>query len=293
MPVKNPENKKRIYGRTVILLSLIALAAVSCFAFYTGLTVRNYVVESAKVTGGATVKIVAIADLHSRVYGEDQEPLLDMIAAQKPDMIALAGDIVDNKAQDTGAKMFLRAVPKIAPVYYVSGNHEFQTQRYDEIKKMIEGYGITVLSGERKYITINGADLCVCGIDDPAAFEYSDDPRILKYKDADGMLSQFSDLGDGTFNILLAHRPELIESYAKYDFDLVLSGHTHGGQVRIPLVLNGAFAPDQGFFPKYAGGRYDLRDMTMIVSRGLSFSGKAPRVFNPPEVVSVCIEGKK
>ena len=291
--MKNSGNKNRRYRRTIVFLLLVALAVVFVFAFFTGLTVRNYTIESGKVTGGGTVKIVAIADLHSNVYGEAQKPLLDMIAAQKPDIIALAGDIVDNKVPDIGAKMFLRAVPKIAPVYYVSGNHEFQTQRYDEIKKMIEGCGIMVLSGERKYITINGTDLCVCGIDDPVAFEYSDDPRTLKYKDADGMLSQFSDLGDDTFNILLAHRPELIESYAKYDFDLVLSGHTHGGQVRIPLVLNGTFAPDQGFFPKYAGGRYDLRDMTMIVSRGLSLSGKAPRVFDPPEIVAVCIEGKK
>ena len=102
---------------------------------------------------------------------------------------------------------------------------------------------------------------------------------------------RFADMDEGVFNLLLAHRPELIDLYGQYGFDLILSGHTHGGQIRVPLLINGLFAPDQGWFPKYAGGRYDIEDTTLIVSRGLSFNDLVPRVFNPPEVLVIDIKG--
>jgi predicted MPP superfamily phosphohydrolase len=157
---------------------------------------------------------------------------------------------------------------------------------------MIQEYGITVLSNESQYITVNGVRLCLCGIDDPEVFEYTSDKQLLMLKDTDGLLKRFSGLNDDTFNILLAHRPELIENYAKYNFDLVMSGHSHGGQVRIPPFVNGFFAPDQGWFPKYAGGRYKADNVTMVVSRGLGFDERVPRVFNPPDVVVVDIKGE-
>jgi uncharacterized protein len=281
-----PKKKWIIIG--IILLLLIALAV---FALYSGFVVRKYVVESGKVKDGGTVRIVGIADLHSCVFGEDQKPLIDLIKAQKPDIITLVGDIFDDKEPILGAQLFLEGIKDIDPVYYVSGNHEFWSKKYDIIKKMIEGYGITVLSNERCYVTVNGVDLCICGIDDPDAFKYSDDEKLLKFKNEEGILSQFSDLSDDAFNILLTHRPELIDEYRKYGFDMILSGHTHGGQVRIPLIMNGLFAPDQGYFPKYGGGEYRFSDMTMIISRGLAFDEKVPRIFNPPEVVVVDIQG--
>lgn len=285
--IKSPKRKRIILGTILILLVLLIVAAL-----YLGLTVRNYIIESDKINNGGSVRIVEISDLHSSVFGNDQKPLIDMIKTQRPDIITLTGDIVDDKEPVSGAKLFLEKVKDIAPVYYVSGNHEFWSRKCDDIKKMIEGYGITVLSNERRYVTVNGVSLCICGIDDPYVFEYSKDTEVLKYKDVDGLLERFSDIDDSTFNILLAHRPELIDDYRKYNFDLVLSGHTHGGQVRIPLILNGLFAPNQGYFPKYAGGRYDFSNMTMIISRGLSIDKKTPRIFDPPEVVVVDIKGK-
>jgi len=286
--LKKPRKKRIILGTILILLVLLTVSAL-----YSGLTVRNYVVESDKVKGvGGVVRIVQISDLHSVVFGNDQQPLIDMIKAQRPDIIMLTGDIVDDKEPISGAQLFLEKVKGIAPIYYVSGNHEFMSGKYDNIKKMIQGYGIMVLSNECRFVTVNGVNLCICGIDDPDVFRRSKDLGVLKYKDEDGLLERFSDLDDNTFNILLAHRPELIDSYRKYNFDLVLSGHTHGGQVRIPLILNGLFAPNQGYFPKYAGGRYDFSNMTMIISRGLSIDKKTPRIFDPPEVVVVDIKGK-
>ena len=102
----------------------------------------------------------------------------------------------------------------------------------------------------------------------------------------------FYELENNTnFKILLAHRPELIELYKKFSFDLVLSGHSHGGQMRVPFILNGLYAPNQGLFPKYAGGSYKHNSMIHIVSRGASFNPRLPRVFNPPEIVIIDIKG--
>ncbi len=292
--VKTEEAVRKKRNRLIILSGIVIfLAALAIWAFYIGLTVRKYEIKSEKAPEGASVRIAVIADLHSHIYGEDQQPLLDMIRAQQPDIIALVGDIVDDHEPQAGAKLFLQDIAKIAPEYYVSGNHEYWSGECENIKRMISSYGITVLSNERKYVTVNGVRLCICGIDDPEVFRYSEDAEVLKYKDEEGLLSLFSDIGGDTFNILLAHRPELIDEYKEYDFDLVLSGHTHGGQVRIPLFSNGLFAPSQGWFPKYPGGRYDFGSQTMIVSRGLSFNARVPRIFNPPEVVVVDIIGEQ
>lgn len=271
---------------------IAAVIMLGVWAFYTGLVVRQYEVQSEKVSDGARVRIVLIADLHSHVYGDDQQPLLDKIAAQQPDLIALAGDIVDdNEAQD-GAWTFLRKVSAIAPAYFVSGNHEYWSGKCDAIKQMAQDCGITVLSNARETVSINGVALCLCGIDDPDVMKYTDDPALLAMDDADEMLERFDDLGDDAVNVLLAHRPEHVDAYRQYDFDVVLSGHAHGGQIRVPLLLNGLFAPCQGFFPEYAGGRYEQDGQTMIVSRGLSFNRYVPRVWNPPEVVVVDIVGE-
>lgn len=285
------DNKKRRKKKLIIFVAvLLVIAGLAVWAFYSGLTVVTYTVASEKVPAGRSVRIAVIADLHSDIFGNNQRDLLDMIKAQKPDIIALVGDIVDDETPEVGAKLFLEDVAKIAPAYYVSGNHEFWSGKCDEIKQMVRGYGITVLGNEREYITVNGVRLCICGVDDPEVLKYTHDNDILTLPGYESLLKRFSDLDDRKFNILLAHRPESIEEYRKYNFDLVLSGHTHGGQVRIPLFVNGIFAPDQGYFPKYGGGMYTFDDITMVISRGLTL--KHPRVFNAPEVVIVDIEGE-
>ena len=293
-------------GRNVIFISMrerrirwirrgvIGAVAITLivWALYAGLTVRRYEIKSSKVMGGVSVRIALVADLHSHVYGEGQQILIDRIVAQKPDLIALAGDIVDDGQPQDGARMFLEKAANIAPTYYVSGNHEYWSGQCDTIKEMIAGYGIVVLENEQVDVSVKGVRLCLCGIDDPEVLEYTNDPQIMAMESPDELLTRFDDLGSDTVNVLLAHRPERVDAYRQYDFDVVLSGHAHGGQVRIPLILNGLFAPDQGFFPEYAGGVYENGGQTMIVSRGLSINPRVPRVFNPPEIVMVDIVGQ-
>ncbi len=289
--LRNAPTRRELKKRLRLALIFAVVFGLTVWAFYGGLILQSYEVQSGKISSGS-VRIAVIADLHSRLWGEDQQPLLDMIAAQQPDIIALPGDIADDGEPLYGAEMFFRGVSDIAPAYYVSGNHEYWTGAYDEIHDMIESHGITVLDNESEALTIGGMRVCLCGIDDPEIFDYTDDPWLLALGSEEALLNRFSDLDSDTYNVLLAHRPEYINAYLQYDFDLILSGHTHGGQVRVPLLVNGLFAPDQGWLPKYAGGRYDFDGTTMIVSRGAGAGNALPRIFDPPEIVVVDISAK-
>ena len=231
-----------------------------------------------------------LSDLHSYVYGGDQLPLLQRVADEKPDLILLCGDIIDDKKPQSGAMLLLAGIVELAPCYYVSGNHEYWSGDPQGIFSLVESYGIRVLRNEWENVQIGTADIIICGADDPARYggrtpkTYGNDVIYRR------MLARFDRVQTDRFRILLAHRPEYMEEYASHAFDLALCGHAHGGQWRIPYVLNGLIAPNQGFFPAYAGGRYDLDGMVGIVGRGLMLDWK-PRLFNPPEIVTVDIEG--
>ncbi len=275
--------KKHVVSAAVLCAVGIAIAGLQY-----GLTIRRYTVQTDKIGEGKALRLVMLSDLHSYTYGSDQSPLLHRVAAEEPDVILLCGDIVDDKKPISGAKLLLQQITNIAPCYYVSGNHEYWSEDAEAIFNLIESYGICVLHNEREEISIAGEQYMICGVDDPAANgtrirrSYGDRTEYLN------TLDSFRDLSEDRFNILLAHRPEYIGEYAEYPFDLVLCGHAHGGQWRIPYLLNGLIAPNQGFFPTYAGGQYRCGDTTAIVGRGLMLDWK-PRLFNPPEIVVVDI----
>ena len=286
------EIKGRSRSRKKIVVLIIAgLFVFMIFAaFYDGLTVRRYRVGTDKLDPGQNVRIVLIADLHSSIYGEGQKSLVGLIKKQDPDLIALAGDIADDREPHTGTEMFLANIRDIAPVFYVSGNHECWSYETDRIKAMIKRYGATVLEHDYRKITINGAEIIICGVDDPDIKLHKD----IWYDWEQEMHEAFDGLEtEPGYKILLSHRPELVDIYREFSFDLVLSGHSHGGQVRIPFILNGLYAPDQGLFPEYIGGLYRHGVMTHIVSRGVSYNPRLPRIFNPPEVVVIDISGDR
>lgn len=275
--------KKRIICALLLCAAGIGIAGLQC-----GLTVRRYTVQSGKLAAGKRLRIVMLSDLHSYVYGADQSPLLKRVADEQPEVILLCGDIVDDKEPQQGAQMLLENIADIAPCYYVSGNHEFWSEDTESIFDMVQSYGIHVLRNAREEITVDGVRYTICGVDDPAG-SGDRQPRSYGSREAhQKALSEFSDLPQDSFNILMAHRPEYIAEYARQPFDLVLCGHAHGGQWRIPYLMNGLFAPNQGLFPKYAGGLYCCGDMIEIVGRGLVLDWK-PRLFNPPEIVVVDI----
>jgi predicted MPP superfamily phosphohydrolase len=183
----------------------------------------------------------------------------------------------------------LEAIKDIAPVFYVTGNHEIWSRDVDSIKDVFRSYGVTVLENETIEVVIGDVPLIIGGAEDPDINRY--ERRPLAWKDE--VTEAFSGMNDTeSFRLLLSHRPEQISVYEDLSFDLVLSGHAHGGQVRIPFLFNGLLAPNQGFFPKYAGGLYEHDNFTHIVSRGVSFNPRLPRVFNPPEIVVIDVVGQ-
>ncbi len=276
--------KTRKYWLITGLLVVLLFAA-----FYNGLVVKKYIINTNKLDADQSVRIVLISDLHNHVYGENQSKIISSIRKQSPDIIALTGDIADDEMPIEGTEQFLAGIQGIAPTYYVSGNHEYWSNDIQNIKNTIRQYDVTILENTYQQIKVNNSSIIIGGVDDP---------DIVKYEkpgfDWEGELYKaFLELQDKPdFKILLAHRPELIEIYKRSDFDLVLSGHAHGGQVRIPFILNGLYAPDQGWFPQYAGGEYKHDSLIHIVSRGVSFNPRLPRVFNPPEIVVVDIKGE-
>ena len=232
-------------------------------------------------------RIVFITDLHSCLYGgKDQSTLMEAVRAQNPDVVLLGGDVFDDDLPWDGAKSALEQLGKEFSCFYISGNHEVRTKKLDVIKETVQSYGITVLEGS--VVTakeLGGAqNIEIYGFDDTTLYGNF-------YEQRKHMESTLQKGAEDAYKILLIHRPEYIKQYAELGFDLVLCGHAHGGQWRIPGVLNGFYAPGQGFFPKYAGGYYKVENTELIVSRGLARrSHPLPRIFNRPELVVIDIE---
>lgn len=228
-------------------------------------------------------KIAHVSDLHNAVFGRKNEKLLSLIRAAEPDIIAITGDLIDSRHTDIDSAMaFVEAAAEIAPVYYVTGNHESRLD-FDEIEPRLIAAGARVLRNEAEDIGRGGERIRLAGIDDPSFIRTGGTAE----ERAAAELEQLGD-GGGTFTVLLAHRPELVEVYAEYGAGLVLSGHAHGGQVRLPL-LGGLYAPGQGLLPEYDSGLYSLGETQMVVSRGLGNSVAPLRVNNRPELVIVTL----
>jgi len=253
---------------------------------------RRYALKSDRTgeheSGGSAadrppLRIVLLTDLHNTFHGKRQRKLIDGVIAENPDLILLAGDFADNDRQIDATLSLLDGVTEHAPVYYVTGNHEYYYGFVETIWAKLKTHGAVILSDGYVELDVNGGKVVLCAADDPGRIKY--DPG---YDQGAAMARAFGRLGGVIgYKILIAHRPERIAEYLEYPFDLILAGHAHGGQVRIPFLVNGLYSPNQGFLPKYAGGYYEKE--RMIVSRGLSVYPLFPRVFNPPELVSITI----
>ncbi len=266
--------------KIAIAASVAALAGVATSALWQGLTVKRYVVFSHKLS--SPIRLAHISDLHSSVYGKDQEKLIEAIFMESPDIVLYTGDIVDNRVDPTPAFALMAALSELFPSYYVTGNHEYYGERVDDIKHAVSSLcKVRVLNGESAVLDIRDNRISVSGIDDHKIGR-------REWLRAAERLS----LEDDVFNVFLSHRPDLVSLYNMIGADLTLCGHAHGGQLIIPGILNGLWAPHQGFFPKYAGGLYHLEKGDMIVSRGLS-RNIYPRIFNPPELVVIDIIPKQ
>lgn len=263
-----------------ILPALAILVVLTLIALDERLILRTYTVVSPKLT--AEVRLAVVTDFHSSDNADD---VVAMVASCAPDAVLLVGDLFDDDTANRPTERTLslmRQLSALYPCYYVSGNHEAWTGEMDALYQQTEEAGVTVLRMSSGVLTVRGQRIALCGIPDPYEMVFSGAP------DTEEQLQQaLEDVDSADFTVLLAHRPELLAKYAQFPLDLVVSGHAHGGQVRIPGVLNGLYAPNQRWFPKLAGGAYTQDGTTLIVSRGLAVRTRLPRIFNRPEVVLV------
>ncbi len=274
--------KKWIFAGIIILF---------IWAFYSRMVVTRYTVYTDKWRRGQTLRVVLLADLHSRYYAEGQDKLAEMILKEKPDMIALAGDIIDDRISPEGTFDLLKRLEGHAPIFYVTGNHDCNRDDMEEMKVLLKKHSVKVLDDEEEIITLKGQSVRIAGLEDPCNRE-DGKTKIRWILSKKGLFKKREDV----YSILISHRPELFPLYDRWEFDLVLCGHTHGGLVRIPGISNGLWAVDQGYFPKYPGGLYvhegKTGEYSQVVSRGCSVNPTAPRVFNPPEIVVIDVGGE-
>lgn len=258
------------------------------------LTVSRYDIPLADLPAAFDGYTIAqVSDLHNARFGREQSKLLAAINAAKPDMIAITGDLFHTARRDN-AYSFLEQASKLAPCYFVSGNHEQRFADYfSAIVPRLESLGARIIDDERVTVTRGGDFITLIGLADPTFSNLMPPERLTDEK--------LSRLERGGFTVLLSHRPELFPVYARHNISLVLTGHAHGGQVRIPFAKRGLFAVHQGWLPKYTEGIFtenitnttqtDTRSprkiCTMVVSRGLGNSTYYPKINDPPELVIV------
>ena len=268
-----------------IIIIIAAVLAFLIVGLYNELKIASYTLRSPKVE--RAIRIAFLSDLHSCNYGENAQTLVSAIERQRPDLILLGGDIFDDVLPDDNTEALLRQIGGRYPCYYVTGNHEYWggAEAFARKMRILEENHVTRLNNEAATVTVQGVQINICGVNDPEAAKIGE---RFSFNAALENIAQVS--ANRNFTLLISHRPERIDDYAKYPFDLVLAGHAHGGQWRIPYLINGVYAPNQGVFPKYAGGMYMRGDTCMIVGRGLAReSTRIPRFYNRPELVIIDI----
>lgn len=249
------------------------------------LGVTNYTVDCSDNPNLSGFTVVHISDLHNEEFGEDQQKLLLMVAECDPDMIAITGDLIDCRTPDVETAMkFVEGAVKIAPVFYVPGNHEsWVLEEYEKLCRAMEEAGVFLMADRMESIVYNGEEILCMGVKDPDFYHSMGtlgDEKVMEEN-----LRQFV-YEKEDYTLLLSHRPELFSVYCENVMDLTIAGHAHGGQFRLPL-LGGLAAPDQGILPKYDAGYYVDGSTGMIVSRGIGNSIFPLRFNNPPEIVVI------
>ncbi len=276
------KSKRRI--KKIIWLAVFVLVLV--WILYGNLSLQTTVYDvkiSQEYSGLDGYTIVQISDLHNARFGREQSRLIKEVAEQAPDLIVVTGDLVDSSHTNVEVAMdFMEQAVEIAPVYYVTGNHEgWLGSTYNDLKARLLQAGVIVLEDETFTVEAGGEVLSVAGINDP---DMQGNNIVLAKKAIQALIPELEG-----YTILLSHRPELFDTYVESGVDLVFAGHYHGGQFRIPFI-GGVVAPGAGLFPEYAEGTFSEENTTMVVSRGLGNSVIPVRINNRPEVVVVRLQ---
>ena len=266
----------------LVLLVLAALVAACILLSKYGLEVTRLKLGFEELPAGFDgFRIVQLSDLHGSRFGENNARLLEAVAAEGPDIIALTGDFLDEGETErelSELEALVRELSAIAPVYFVSGNHDWASGEAYTLFETLEAAGAVCLRNEHLRLERGGDSIVLAGVDDPNGPAEMAEP--------DEFVASLRQEAPDSFVLLLAHRAYWAERYPELDVDLILCGHTHGGIVRLPFV-GGLAASNMGLFPEYDAGLFELPSYTLFISRGLGNSVPLPRFLNTPEVVSI------
>ena len=280
--------KKKII--IIVFLIIFVLMLIELYIDANCIQTTRFEVASEKIPASFDgYKILQLSDLHSKEFGKDNKKLLQKIDDANPDIIVLTGDFVT--ANESDFTVFFNLVDKISPkyeVYYITGNHE-QAMK-GAFKKEIFGYlsykGVKFLSNKSVSLIKNSETIDLYGLCYESAY-YSDRRGNVYTKEM--MTKSLGEADLTKFNLLLTHSPTNFEIYKSWGADLILSGHVHGGMIRVPFV-GAIFSPDEGFIPKYSAGKYQLEESVLIVSRGLGRGSRGFRLFNRPNLVEITLK---
>ena len=281
---KRPRKKRRPLRTVFFVLLAAVLAAV--FVRWDNTALQTTYFEpafSSLPEGFDGCRIVVLSDLHGAVFGQENAPLFSAVAEAAPDYIFLVGDLVDRfrEMPEGYAASIADGLSAVAPTFYVTGNHEWARGDVPELKDTLTEHGVTVLSNTYLPLEREGDTVILAGIDDPNGYADQKTPEELAAE-------LYADWGD-PFWILLAHRNDrFAEQYSLLGADLVVSGHGHGGIIRLPFT-DGLLSTDRTFFPSYTAGLYEENGSVLFVTRGLGNSGPSFRLFNRPEVAVVTL----
>lgn len=267
---------------TIIILAVIC--GISVVLSYKGLTVTRYQLRSDKIH--SPVRIAALADLHSRKFGSDNERLIKKVEKQSPDLLLLAGDIIDEESEEEQSVLkLIRELRQIAPVYYALGNHELAyEEKHPGFLEEVKDSGAVLLEEKYEDIQIDGNSVRVGGMYGYAFTVEKED------NDSSGIKFMREFIDTDSFQIMMYHRPEsyvLGNASDLWETDMVISGHIHGGQMILPF-LGGIYGAELGWFPKYTSGKYQLGKTPFFLTSGLG-SGREilPRFNNIPEIMMI------
>lgn len=275
----------KLKKRSRIYLFLIGMLLLFLWIFWGNITIQVSKVEIADAEvpdAFIDFKIAHLSDIHDKNWGE---ALIDPIQEENPDMIVITGDLIDSNEPDIyQASLLIEELNKIAPIYFVTGNHEAWSGHYDLLEESLLNQAVHILANDTVKLQKNKEEFLLLGLKDPA-FTTESNSMDEQSSTMEAQVQELTNQFDG-YKILLTHRPEFFESYVNTGVHLVLSGHAHGGQFRFPFI-GGLIAPDQGFFPEYTSGVYEEGNTKMVVSRGLGNSIIPIRFNNRPELIFI------
>ena len=251
------------------------------------IVLTEYTVKSKKIKSSKGITFVYVSDLHSKSKDRNGTKVSGIVNNTNPDFVLLGGDIANDKGSEQEALSFVNEIKEESHVFYAAGNHETRSKKRELLFNFFEK-NTTFLKNDYCKTVINGEEVIIAGAKDLC--DFPDDGHIRPWFKEIG--DRFKELEkESCLKILLSHRPELFEYYNLLPFDIVISGHAHGGQWRIPPFKNGIIAPGQGFFPCKTGGLYQYENFTHIIGRGASTGHPKyiPRIFNPPEVLKITV----